>query len=448
MSYEPADADETLVNKTLASPTLQNPSIQDGTFTNSTLSGGSFAQEVSARSTADTTEASTRAAADTTLTNRIAAEETNRAAAITSEATARSAADAALQPLDTDLTSIANLVPYNDDFIQRKGGTWTNRTVAQVKSDLNLATDTATALTSEVNTRSAAVIAETNSRVAADSALQADINTRVLKSGDRMTGTLYAPTVVFSDLYAQKSWAVIFAANTANQKFDVYTTSASALDIMMDITVVNKSGLLVKRFSISNNAGTIVTNESKYADVMGSTDALAISDVTYDSTTLRWRFKIIQRVTSITTMPVSVTVRTISNDASTPGLIETYGVSSVYTTDSTVYPPPVLSGIAQVITNAPFIRVTSNYSMASNDGTVLAATAGITITLPTAVGIPGRELRVKNISSAMVTVAAQAGQLIDNLASVTVAQPNFATASAWKSSLRFMSDGANWWIMW
>lgn len=43
-----------------------------------------------------------------------------------------------LQPLDSDLTAIAGLSPSNDDFLQRKAGAWTNRTVAQVKTDLGL----------------------------------------------------------------------------------------------------------------------------------------------------------------------------------------------------------------------------------------------------------------------------------------------------------------------
>ena len=42
------------------------------------------------------------------------------------------------QPLDSDLTDIAGLVPSNDDIIQRKAGTWTNRTMAQLKTDLAL----------------------------------------------------------------------------------------------------------------------------------------------------------------------------------------------------------------------------------------------------------------------------------------------------------------------
>ncbi len=42
------------------------------------------------------------------------------------------------QPLDSDLTAISALTPSNDDFMQYKAGAWTNRTVAQVKTDLSL----------------------------------------------------------------------------------------------------------------------------------------------------------------------------------------------------------------------------------------------------------------------------------------------------------------------
>lgn len=42
------------------------------------------------------------------------------------------------QPLDSDLTDIAALSPSNDDVLQRKAGAWTNRTIAQLKSDLAL----------------------------------------------------------------------------------------------------------------------------------------------------------------------------------------------------------------------------------------------------------------------------------------------------------------------
>lgn len=43
-----------------------------------------------------------------------------------------------VQAFDTDLSAIAALTPSNDDLIQRKAGAWTNRTPAQVKTDLAL----------------------------------------------------------------------------------------------------------------------------------------------------------------------------------------------------------------------------------------------------------------------------------------------------------------------
>lgn len=40
---------------------------------------------------------------------------------------------------DADLTTIAGLTPTNDDVLQRKAGAWTNRTIAQLATDLGLA---------------------------------------------------------------------------------------------------------------------------------------------------------------------------------------------------------------------------------------------------------------------------------------------------------------------
>ncbi|WP_072370689.1 DUF2793 domain-containing protein [Hyphomicrobium sp. NDB2Meth4] len=49
----------------------------------------------------------------------------------------KSAVDAAFQPLDSDLTAVASLSPSNDDVLQRKSGSWTNRTPAQLTADLS-----------------------------------------------------------------------------------------------------------------------------------------------------------------------------------------------------------------------------------------------------------------------------------------------------------------------
>lgn len=48
------------------------------------------------------------------------------------------------QASDSDLTAIAGLSASNDDFLQRKSGAWTNRTLAQVRTDLALVTQAIT----------------------------------------------------------------------------------------------------------------------------------------------------------------------------------------------------------------------------------------------------------------------------------------------------------------
>lgn len=67
------------------------------------------------------------------------------------------------QDLDSDLTSIAGLTPSNDDIIQRKAGSWVNRTLAQLWVDLKDLTVTLTNKTLAVASNS---ITGTASRVA------------------------------------------------------------------------------------------------------------------------------------------------------------------------------------------------------------------------------------------------------------------------------------------
>lgn len=91
------------------------------------------------------------------------------------------------QPLDNDLTDIAALTPTNDDVLQRKAGAWTNRTPAQLKTDLvltksdvglsNVPNVDATNRANHTGTQTASTISDFNT--AAQSALATDLASKV-----------------------------------------------------------------------------------------------------------------------------------------------------------------------------------------------------------------------------------------------------------------------------
>lgn len=91
----------------------------------------------------------------------------------------------AKQALDSDLTAIAAIAPSNDDIIQRKAGAWTNRTIAQVKTDLSL-TKSDVGLSNVDNTADTAKPVSTAQQTALD--LKANL------ASPTLTGTPAAPT--------------------------------------------------------------------------------------------------------------------------------------------------------------------------------------------------------------------------------------------------------------
>lgn len=65
------------------------------------------------------------------------------------------------QPLDTDLTTIAALAPVNGDVLQFTAGAWSNRTMAQFKTDLAFGVSDVTGLTATLAGKVATTGAET-----------------------------------------------------------------------------------------------------------------------------------------------------------------------------------------------------------------------------------------------------------------------------------------------
>lgn len=66
-----------------------------------------------------------------------------------------------------------------------------------------------------------------------------------------------------------------------------------------------------------------------------------------------------------------------------------------------------------------YVEKSANYTATINDNTIVCTTAGITITLPTAVGITGREYTIVNASSGNITVATTSSELIGNFTTAT-----------------------------
>lgn len=115
------------------------------------------------------------------------------------------------QASSADLTSIAGLSPSNDDVIQRKSGSWVNRTIAQLKTDLGVGTPSTYTITyagtisadraNGTNQKVTATGAITSLGVSATGAVDGEtITIRVLASGANRvvtpaTGVIGAKTV-------------------------------------------------------------------------------------------------------------------------------------------------------------------------------------------------------------------------------------------------------------
>jgi len=91
------------------------------------------------------------------------------------------------QPLDTDLTAISALTPANDDFMQRKSGAWSNRTPAQVKTDLAL-TKSDVGLGNVDNTSDANKPVSTAQSTAINNAIATEVTNRNTAIQNAVTG--------------------------------------------------------------------------------------------------------------------------------------------------------------------------------------------------------------------------------------------------------------------
>ncbi len=155
------------------------------------------------------------------------------------------------QPVDSDLTTIAAIAPANDDVIQRKAGAWTNRTMAQLKTDLAVtASDVGAVPTS-----------------------------RTLTAGTGLTGG--------GDLSADRSFAVSYgtSSGTAAQGNDARIVGAvqDVGDTMTGTLTVNQSADSPSIYGQNTNVGGNVNSPHYRADSATSGSLVLASRVTGDS---------------------------------------------------------------------------------------------------------------------------------------------------------------------
>jgi hypothetical protein len=156
---------------------------------------------------------------------------------------------AAFTGLDGDLAAIAALTPTNDDILQRKAGAWTNRTVAQLVTDIGLPTAVLATTLAGLSTASAAAITSSSTVLQGFGQLQAQ------------TTALDAATVKLAGSYADPAWITSLATSKLTglgTGVATFLATPSSANLAAAVTDETGSGALV--FGTSPTLATPVIN--------------------------------------------------------------------------------------------------------------------------------------------------------------------------------------------
>lgn len=205
-------------------------------------------------------------------------------AGIFDAAGAAAAAQAASQPLDSDLTTFAALTATTDSFLQAKAGAWTTRTIAQVQTDI-------AAIPLSVVTASGDIIYATGA--AAVTRLAAGVATQQLVGGgggpawssnpapsvvaltDGATVAVSGTSGPIQTLVAAGNRTILTPSNAANGRRLIIAHTASVADRQLTLTTGSAGAF---------EFGTDILGLS--LTTLNTTDYIGCI---YDSTAARWR---------------------------------------------------------------------------------------------------------------------------------------------------------------
>lgn len=153
----------------------------------------------------------------------------------------------------------------------------------------------------------------------------------------------------FSNFSGMREFSVLTGNGIANQKIDLFMTGSQVFTgtIVIEITggwlYKAAIGTITKTFGLAVAAnGFIHMQHSRYTEVVGVTpETIAISDLVWDSINSRYRITIANRTANGLYLVLKITYfAALLNDANNAA---TFTMSSVYTTDPTVFPRPEVS---------------------------------------------------------------------------------------------------------
>lgn len=136
-----------------------------------------------------------------------------------------------VQAYDADLAAIAGLTPSDDDIIQRKSGSWTNRTVAQFKSDLSL-TKADVGLANADNTSDANKPISTATQTALDAKASLASVQSIFRTGGPHS----------SVLSVAQTYVAGVATSSGFGDITLHTVSANSLAFVLWLTALNNNG--------------------------------------------------------------------------------------------------------------------------------------------------------------------------------------------------------------